>query len=234
MLIRCVAAMSLFCVGTAHAAWSGDVEFGYLATSGNTDTESLNGKFLAEYDAGSWSNKLTAGGAYTTDQSDTTAERYVAADTLAWDINERNYLFVTVDWEKDLFAGVRERLSETIGYGRHVLTGPVHTLDLELGAGARQSQDNDTRERYDDAIFRAAMLYGWTISETSKFKQSLKTESGESNTFVESVSELKLAVVGNLYAGLSYTVKYNSDVADGSENTDTYTAVNLSYSFGQK
>ncbi len=221
------------CVGSAHAGWSGEVELGYLASSGNTQTESLNGKIALDYAGEQWKNALLASGVYTTDEGETSAERYAAADTVSWNVSARDYLFGAVDWEKDLFGGVRERLSETVGYGRHVLTGPVHLLDLELGAGARQTQANDTGERQNDTIVRARAAYQWALSETSRFRQTLKSESGESNTYVESVSELKLSIVGNLYAVLSYTVHHNTDVPAGNEKTDTFTAVNLSYSFGK-
>ncbi|TJY65339.1 DUF481 domain-containing protein [Sinimarinibacterium sp. CAU 1509] len=223
----------MLCVGPADAGWSGELEFGYLASSGNTQTESLNGKFGLDYAGDQWKNALIASGVYTTDEGETSAERYAAADTLSCDVTARDYLFAAVDWEKDLFGGVRERLSESAGYGRHVLMGPTHKLDVEFGAGVRQTQANDTGERQNDTIVRGKAAYQLALSETSRFRQSLKAESGESNTYVEFLSELKLAIVGQLYAVLSYTVHHNSDVPPGNEKTDTFTAVNLSYSFGK-
>ena len=47
------------------------------------------------------------------------------------------------------------------------------------------------------------------------------------------MTELKLSVVGNLFASLSYTIKNNSEVPAGTEQTDTFAAVNLSYAFGK-
>jgi putative salt-induced outer membrane protein len=141
-------------------------------------------------------------------------------------------VFASLDWEKDLFGGIRERTSETLGYGRHVLVGPTHLLDLEIGAGARQSKANITGEREQDLIFRGSALYALKLTETSGFRQALKVESGESNTFGEALSELKLAIVGNLFASLSYTLRHNTDVPEGTDRTDSFTAVNLSYGFG--
>ena len=47
----------------------------------------------------------------------------------------------------DSLAGVAERYAVTVGYGRHVLTGPVHTLDIETGVGANRTKDqNDIYE----------------------------------------------------------------------------------------
>ncbi|MEQ1440741.1 DUF481 domain-containing protein [Fontimonas sp. SYSU GA230001] len=217
----------------AQAQWSGEVAVGYLATAGNTSTKSLNGKVGIDYTTAAWKNGFQGLGVYSADAQGATAERYGLSDKLDWNLSEQDYAFAAIDWEKDLFAGIRERLSETIGYGRHVLTGPQHLLDLEVGAGARQSKENLTGERSNDFIVRGLGKYGYTLSQTSQFLQVLKVESGESNTYGESVSELKLSIVGNLFAGLSYTVKHNTTVPAGTKKTDTYTAVSLSYAFGQ-
>lgn len=220
---------------TAHAQpWSGDVAAGFLATSGNSETRSLNGKLAIGYAQERWKNAFLATALSSSDNDSTTAERYTVGNKLDYNFTEHDYLFGALEWEKDLFGGVRERTSETVGYGRRVLTGPVHALDLEVGAGARQTKAAVTGEREEDLIGRAAGKYVWTISDTSSFSQTLKVESGDSNTFTESVSELKLAIVGNLHALLSYTIRNNSDVPAGTEKTDTFTAVNLAYSFGKE
>ena len=44
----------------------------------------------------------------------------------------------------------------------------------------------------------------------------------------------KLSIIGNLFASVSYTLRSNTDVPDGSERTDSFTAVNLSYGFGAR
>lgn len=234
-----IAALTLL-PALAHAApWSGEVGLGYLATSGNTDTRSVNGKVAVDYTAERWKNAFlaTAIGAADTDATTgderATAERYLVANKTDYNFTERDYAFLSLEWEKDLFGAVRQRTSETVGYGRRVLIGPVHLLDLEIGAGARQNRENVTNIREEDAIARLAGKYVWNLSETSAFQQTVKIETGDINTFTESVSELKLSIVGNLFATLAYTVRNNSDVPAGTKKTDTLTAVNLSYSFGK-
>lgn len=111
--------------------------------------------------------------------------------------------------------------------------GPVHELSAEVGVGARQTEENVTGFKDDDLIGRLAGRYAFIMSPTSSFVQTLKVESGDANTSTESVSELKLAIVGNLHAMLSYTVRHNSEVPATTKKTDTYTAVNLAYSFGK-
>jgi putative salt-induced outer membrane protein len=212
--------------------WSGEAAAGYLATSGNAETSSLNAKFGLNYLAGPWKNALLASAVSSSDEGSSTAERYFVGNKLDYGFTERDYVFLALEFEKDLFGGIRQRTSETVGYGRHLLLGPVHKLDAEIGAGVRQTEEQLTGDTHDDVIGRGALTYGWKISDSSAFAQLLKTESGESNTYVESVSELKLTIIGSLAAALSYTVKHNTDVPAGTEKTDTFTAVNLAYGFG--
>jgi putative salt-induced outer membrane protein len=231
---RCGLLVLLISAAPVQAQWSGEIAAGYLATSGNTSTQSLNGKLGLDYTREAWKNRFKALSVYTTDQGEASAERYAASNKVDWNFGERNYVFASLDWEKDLFGGIRERTSETLGFGRNMLVGPTHLLELEIGAGARQSRENITGERDEDLILRGSALYTWKLSETSEFKQAVKVESGESNTFSELLSELKLSIIGNLFASVSYTLRSNTDVPDGAERTDSFTAVNLSYGFGAK
>lgn len=224
----------LVCPLCARAQLSGETSVGYLDTGGNAETTSLNTKLLLEYAAGRWKNGFQVSAVNTGDELQTTAERYSISDKLDYNLSEKNYIFGVVEYEKDLFGGTRERTSEAVGYGRHILTGPVHTLDAELGAGARQTRANVTGEENADAIGRATSIYQWAISDTARFLQSIKVESGETNTFSESVTELKLSIIGNLAAVLGYNLRHNSNVPPTTEKLDRTASVTLTYGFGEE
>lgn len=226
-----IAGLFLAPLATHAGDWKGEAGAGLLATSGNSETQSINGKFLLDYLQARWKNAFTATALNNGDEDGTTAERYTVGNKLDYNLDPKNYLFGAVDFEKDLFGGFRERTAETVGYGRHILTGPVHTLDAEIGGGARQTEEQGTGDKQNEAIVRAGGKYVWKISETSAFAQALKVEYGKSNTFTEAISELKLSVLGNLFAAVSFTTRNNSDVPVDTKKTDTFTAVSLSYAF---
>jgi putative salt-induced outer membrane protein len=232
MLRSSILAVLLLSPALARAEWRGEAGAGLLTTSGNSESESFNGKVLLDWKHDPWKNSFTGTAINSGDEEGRTAERYTVGDKLDWHFNPRDYLFGAVDWEKDLFGGFRERTAETAGYGRHLLTGPVHLLDIEIGAGARQTEEQDTGDKENEAIGRLGGKYKWIISDHSGFAQSVKVEYGKNNTFTESISELKLSIVGNLFASLSFTLRNNSDVPPDTKKTDTFTAVNLSYAFG--
>lgn len=218
----------------AESSWGGDAALGLLTTSGNSESSTLNAKFELVYRNAPFRNTFSASAINGEQENIRTTERYTASDKLEADFTERDYVFAAADYEKDLYGGVRERTSEALGYGRHILLGPVHTLDADLGVGARQTEAQITGERSNDVIGLGSVKYRWTLSDTSSFGQTVKVESGQSNTFTESVTELKLSVIGNVFAGVSFTARNNSDVPAGTRKTDTFTAVNLSYRFGTR
>ena len=105
---------------------------------------------------------------------------------------------------------------------------------VSITGDEEQTEEQGTRVKDSDTIARGFGKYQWKLSETSAFAQALKVESGAVNTYLESVTELKLSIVGNLFATLAYTVKNNSVVPTGTEHTDTLSAVALTWQFGRK
>jgi len=208
----------------------GKAELGYLATSGNTDTSSLNAKLGMEFDAMSWRHSLNAAAVKAEDSGITTAERYQFGVKSDYKLNEHDYLFATVNWEQDEFAGFSQRTSEAVGYGRRLISSPAHHLDLEIGAGARQTDLLVGPDEY-ETILRLAGKYRWFISAGATFDQSVIVEKGGTNTYSESVSALAAKVNAALSLKVSYTIKSNSEVPAGLERTDTYTAIGIEYAF---
>ena len=219
--------------------WSGEVSAGSVVTTGNTESSTINAKGEVVYQSEKWRN--TANGSVTktettdpvTDVDVVTAERYLAGNKLDYNFDEQNYAFVALEFEKDLVGAVRERTSETAGYGRKILLGPTHLLEAEIGAGARQTEEQGTGLKEDDVIGRGRAAYKWNFSETSYLGETVKVESGDSNTFTESVSELRVSLVGKLFALASYTLRSNTDVPAGAKKTDTITALSLGWTFGK-
>lgn len=210
--------------------WSGSVKLGYLATSGNTESSSLNSGFRVAYTLEKWLHEATAAAIQSSESGATTAEAYDLGWNSRRSISEQNFVFGRLDWRKDRFSSIEQQFSQTLGYGRRMLDKEAHKLDAELGVGARQSDLIDGTDET-DTIFTGRLTYDWTISETSSFGQAFLVESGSSNTFSESVTRLTARLVGQLSLVASYTVRHNSDVLPGTESTDTFTALSLEYAF---
>ena len=210
--------------------WSGRAALGYLATTGNTENSSLNAAFGLGYDAGRWHHSLDVTAIGAAENDVTTAEAYSIGAKTKYDFSEFNYVFGLVDWNKDKFSGYDQQVSEAVGYGRRILNSDRHVLNLEVGAGARQSDLRDGTSQ-NETILRLGGDYAWKLSETADFSQVIVVEAGEDNTFLESVTSLRATLMDNIALVASYTIKQNTDVPPGSEKTDTFTALSLEYAF---
>lgn len=238
MQTRIVTAFVLLLVAATAAAqgeesegpWDGKATLGYLATSGNTENSNLNTAIEVGYTTDGWMHRATAKAVNATESEVTTAEAYDVGWKSEWSFSEASYLFGRLHWRKDRFSGYDQQLSETVGYGRRLINKERHQLNAEIGAGARQSDLNDgTTEN--ETVVRGGMDYRWQLSDTSEFRQDLSVESGSENTYLESVTALSAKVIGNVALVASYTIKHNTEVPAATENTDTYTALSLEYTF---
>lgn len=210
--------------------FSGVISFGYLGTSGNTDTASLDTKIGGEYVSGRWQHAAGGQAFRSSEDNETNAEYYTARWRSRWDLTERDFFAGRLNWRKDRFGAFDTQFSQTLGYGRRVFKGPVHTLNLELGAGARQSQDQNGLKT-DEIILSGGLDYLWKFSETAEFRQVLLIEAGDENTYTESRTSVSAQLIGELSLVGSYVIRNNSDVPVGTEKTDTQTAISLEYAF---
>ena len=209
---------------------SGKVALGYLATSGNSESENMSLNFSGDYTAEVWHHNLTGRAVRASASGITTAEAYGLSWQSDRDFGEKSYLFARAAWDQDEFSAYDVQMRETVGYGRHFIANDRHTLNGEAGVGYRQADLRDGSEE-DETILRLSTDYAFRFSETAEFKQIFQIESGDSNTYTESVSSLNADVWTNLAVVISYTVKRNSDVPVGIVKKDTFTAVSLEYSF---
>lgn len=210
--------------------WAGKAALGYLATSGNSENTSLNGNFEVSYTAGSWVHTLAAFAINASESDETTAEAYGTSWKSERNLDEANFLFGKLDWRKDRFSGIPEQFSQTLGYGRRIFDTGSHRLNAEIGGGARQSEDA-TGETTSEFVARGAARYQWRFTETARFNFDALIEHGNSNTYTQADFALRARLIGNLNMVASYTIKDNSDVPAGTENTDTFTALSLEYEF---
>jgi len=213
-----------------NSKWSGEAELGYLKTSGNTDTESLHTKGKVVNERTDWKHQATIEIINKDENGTSTADKTFVTGKSDYNIDDLSYLFITLSYEKDKFSGYDYQYTESIGYGYHLIKQADLKLDLEVGAGARQSKLS-TGTSTSEGLAKGAADLEWKFSKTSVLTQHLSVEAGEDNTISRSVTAVKVQVVGNLSAKLSHSIKNSSDVPVGTKKTDTETVVTLVYSF---
>ncbi|MFK8051595.1 MAG: YdiY family protein [Woeseiaceae bacterium] len=229
-LLLSAALLALAPAAFAEDGFSGKASLGYLATSGNSESSSVNAATELVYGHDRWTHTFDASALGADNEGQSIAEAYTAGGKSEWAINDRSYLFGLARWNKDKFSGYDQQASQTVGYGRVLLDNETSVWNVEIGAGARQSDLRDGTSE-NETVLRAATDYKYVISENSEFNAAFAVESGEENTAAQSLLSIKARLMGDLALVASYQVRYNSEVPVGSEKTDRFTAISLEYAF---
>lgn len=210
--------------------WEGNISLGYLASTGNTETENFNGEVKAAYNLIGWVHNVFLSTVGSRDAGVTTGERYQAQYKLDKLFSTRGYVFGRLAFDKDRFSGIDHKASATFGVGRRLIDKQKHRLRGEVGAGTRREELLDRTTNH-EGILLINLGYRYLMSENAEFSQTVLFEQGAENDYTESVTKVRANVVGALSVAVSYTVKHNTSPPDINEKTDTYTAISLEYKF---
>jgi len=210
--------------------WTSEAELGFIQTTGNTETESLNLKFSITNKRQNWENKLKFEASRNADNMGTTAERYFWSFKSRYTLTELSYLFGRIQYEDDRFSGYNYQASEVLGHGWHLVKSDELKINAELGAGIRQNNFEDGTKTSENIIVIASDLH-WIISPSAILSEDLSIEIGDDRTINKSVTALKMKINSSLSSKISYTIKHASVVPIGTEKTDTELAVTLVYAF---
>lgn len=220
--------------------WSGEGGVGFIMTSGNSETESLNASLNVVYEKSRWRHSGGLQALYSAkevetetggEQMQTSAEKYRASVKTDYKFTENNYAFLTGSYEDDRFSGYDYQATVAAGYGRRLFETERFLMEAEIGPGYRYSRLEESGETEGEAILRAYTLFSADLTETSAFKQELSVEAGSDRTVTTSISSVQADIMGALSMKASYTLEHTSSVPEDTEKTDTETALTLVYTF---
>lgn len=214
----------------ADDGWSGSIAAGYVEVSGNSRSTTGNFKGEVAYDRDRWHHSALATALGSSQEDKTSSEAYKAQLKTKYDLSERIYAFGLAEWNKDRFSAYDHQIFESAGLGWRVFRNEAHELNLEAGLGATQSRLNDGSSN-NEMVGRLGGDYQWHLSETALFSEKVSSSIGSDNTYIESLTELKAGVIGNLSLVLGYLVKHNTDVLPGTKKTDKQSSISLEYKF---
>lgn len=219
----------------ADAEWDGNAELGFIQTSGNSDTQSLNAKFKISREEGPFKSGLKLEALTSEDSGTQSSEKYLAALKFDYAIGDYDYITSQALYEDDRFSGYEYQSSATVGYGYHAWNDENGKLDLEAGPGYRrdvlEARNADGEKVEDEAIGRLSLDLLVNLGESAKFTELLTVESGESKTVWKSDMGLQSTLTGSLAMKVSYIVKHTTDVPVGAKKTDSLVGVTLVYDF---
>lgn len=209
--------------------WTGRTDLGYFQQSGS-DGSRKNLTFKSElnrtWDQFSWENRAEAISAENGSTNRNTA-RYLLASKQRLALSRSDYLFVQEQFEKDSTSAFRYQANLTTGYGRQFINNDVKSLEAEVGAGARHSKPKIGASET-NPIVTAAMRYQHRLNESARFQQRLSVESGEDNTILRSLTELRFQLATQLSLGVGYDIR--REFSDQNARL-TIATVSLGYSY---
>jgi putative salt-induced outer membrane protein len=211
--------------------WRGTGELGYVKTSGNTDTSSLNLALEFIYEKEKWRHTLGGSMLKSSKDGTTDADRWTARAQSDYKFSEKSYVFASVRHDADKFSGYNPVTSFAGGYGRQLVDTPKHFLLGEIGAGYRLQEVAATGASENGAIVRGRLDYRWTISESTVFGNLFLVESGSDNTYFQNDTSLTVAINKAFGVKLGYQYRHNTEPPARSDSTDQQFTTNLVYNF---
>lgn len=209
---------------------STEVEFGAIATTGNTEDESIQFKGTIDWIRDQWEYSFSLDAFRSSRQNELAAQRTYYVASADYQLSEVSFVETRLAYEDDRFSGYDNQTDLSVNYGRTLLTNRDNmNLTYTAGIGARQSRSEE--EDFDEVIFRLAGDYDWNISETALFNQELSAEAGNETSIFRSESSIETKILENLSLKFSINVKHQTEVPAGREKTDTATSVTLVMNF---
>jgi putative salt-induced outer membrane protein len=218
--------------------WTGQGQFGFGLTSGNTEeTSAVFGVSLERQNLRT-RHKLSALLDYLRTNGITARQRYAFDYAINYTVSDGLYLVGTFGWERDRFSGYARRFTESVGIGYRALATDSMTLDLEGGPAFRQALYTDAQladvgnnGQLNEIGARGSLAYKWTISDVTTFTQNASVVNGENNTTVISTTAFTTKLIGKLSTRLSFNLQNESNPLENRKPTDTTTRATLVYSF---
>ena len=213
--------------------WSTKLGLSLLATSGNSETETLGFDLEAIRRPMPWGLEVAAQFNRAEQDGAKTAERYHAGVRGTRTLTDRWDAFAGVAAEQDEFAGIDMRSVVEAGAVYKALLGPRHTLDLDF---AVTWTDEDRLPPDVDDSWVGALLgadYDFAFSENATFSQHVRFFPNLDNSGdwrADSVTALTAALNQHLAMRLSYEIRYRNEPLDGKDDSDTTTKASLVWS----
>jgi putative salt-induced outer membrane protein len=207
-----------------EAMWKRKIGFSYLATAGNSDTQTLGLDLSIERRPVPWGASAILRFNRADDRGATTAERYLASARASRSLEQRWDLFTSASVEKDEFSGIDLRTVVDNGFTYRPRRGPRHFLIFDGGASWTNEDRTGIGDTRDFSGALAAAKYEWKFGENSSFSEHavVRPRFDDLDDWRgESITALTASLTRWFALRLSYELRYRNQPIGGRERTDT-------------
>ncbi|GAA6172332.1 DUF481 domain-containing protein [Colwellia sp. KU-HH00111] len=244
----CLLPLASFASAAADAdqkpALTASAELGFLYQTGDTKSADIKAGLTLNHEKDKWRSvvafNILAKKLETQDDSgnktfESTANKWDISAQTNYTIGEegKNYLYGNLAHEQDKFSGYESQSSFSAGWGRHWFESKTSSFFADIGPGVKRDVALDG-ETNTNLIIQAQALYKHKFNDNVAFKQSFiarqATESGDNSAY-KSETSVTAKLIDSLQLKFALRIDYDTEVAPGSENTNTETSMTLIYSF---
>ena len=227
--------------------WKGTGELGFVSSSGNSRSDSINAKIGFKFEDEDWKHELFAAGfrqraerVVLTDPNDpasgtrvmeVSANRYELGGTTARKLDERNALYASLRYENDDFAAFDYQATLSVGWGHQAIESEDTNLYFEVGPGYKHVKDAATGETDGYFIARGKVNFSHKLTANTRLVDTFLVEAGSDNTYMQNDFGVQVAMNARLAIKAGLQHRHNTDVPAGVKKTDRLTTVNLVYNF---
>ena len=213
--------------------WSGKGELSYVATGGNTDTNTAKLAGEIEFKPSRWA--LLARAAFLNSTTET-GDRNQRVDGLlraSRGLTSRIDAFAQIVYLENTFAGISSSFYPLAGLSYDVFTSPTHVLTARVGLGYGQ----ESRVLTPDRTFPTAdseIGYRWRLSKTAEFQQDTTFTTNMSrgrDWRAGSVTALTAALNALLSLKVSHVASYLNAPVEGFGGLDTVSSAAIVATF---
>lgn len=230
-------------------AFTSSAELGFLYKTGNTKSADVKAGLSARYEKEQWLTSASfnvLAKKLETENEDGDKE-FVSTDN-KWDIatqtnytltkEGKNYLYGNLAYEQDKFSGFKSQSSFSAGWGRQWHKTKTSSFFADIGPGVKYDVVRGTaaipEESTSSLIVQAQALYTTKINDYVEFKQyfvAKQATKSDDNSVYKSETSITTKLIESLQLKFSLRIDYDTEVAEGFENTNTETSMTLVYSF---
>ncbi|MGR5120981.1 DUF481 domain-containing protein [Vibrio astriarenae] len=225
---------------TIPSPWNSEVEFGYQAHSGNSDTQSLNSRLDIEYISGrhrtygEWKYYLL----YKDGDEDKRQSTYSLQSD--YKLGPKTYLYGSFRGVDSKYSAYFKDYTLSGGLGYQFYNTDQFVLELEVGPGYRYQEPNLDEIDDDDivfpdlveeAIFRSNLNTKWSPLDNVIFAAEITLVSGQSNTRVDSDLSFTNTITEDIALKISHYREYHDRVPEGLSQTDSVVSVSIVVAF---
>ena len=209
--------------------WRLESELSFVATSGNTDTQTVGTTSDLRHRTDTW--QTTARAAFLR----STADGIESARSLTFEvrpgrkITPRLTLFARGGFRQDRFSGIDSRISLGSGLAYSLVDTPNRAIQFEGGMGFdRERRINSPQLRFATAQTRARFRWRLTPSVLLADEPAASTDvENPGNSRATNAASLTVALNRTLALKLSHTLEYLNEPVPGFGKLDTITSVGL-------